>query len=288
MGILENAIRRGLSDAIGKAVGQAIKPKVDELTNKAAGKMEQAARSASNERESASRSVSQSANQYEGAFGSLKRTLEGYATEASKNMKICPNCKEASTADKKFCPACGAKLPEQTVAQATVCTKCGTQNPVGTKFCQECGEKLPAAMAEEQEAAEKNAAVFSQWDAALPQYPKWDLGGNSFQIKNFDGYTEFTAFFLTEFAAQSAVKQYRNVLIQNGFIEAGQYPSQYHLYKKVNGVCYHADTEHWNDAGSDQVTLIFNIEEPESGYNYVKPEPKSAAKGIFDLLKKSL
>ena len=40
---LRNAVSRGLSDAIGKAVQQAVEPKATEYVNKAAGHFEQAA-----------------------------------------------------------------------------------------------------------------------------------------------------------------------------------------------------------------------------------------------------
>ena len=282
MGFLERAIRRGVSEGIGKAVGQAItkavEPTATELANKAAQHFDNAAHNTENQ-------AKKTASGLEGAFANLERAAQGYATEAAKNMKVCPSCNQPTTADKKFCPECGAKLPEQTVAQGAVCTGCGKQNSIGTKFCDACGAKLPAAIAEEQAQADRNAAVIAEWDTKLPQYPKWNCGGKNYCIEDMDGYIRFSADFEgNRFAAEQAVAQYRKALVQNGFIQAGQYPNIAHLYKRVNGVCYHADTEHCFEGDPDCPNIYFNIDEPTGGYDYVKPEPKKQV-GLKDLFK---
>ena len=282
MGFLERAIRRGVSEGIGKAVGQAItkavEPTATELANKAAQHFDNAA-------QQNSRPKAQIASGLEGAFANLERAAQGYATEMSKNIKVCPNCNQPSDKEKLFCPSCGTKLPETTVSEGAVCTECNKQNPVGAKFCDACGAKLPAAIAEEQAQADRNAAVIAEWDTKLPQYPKWDCGGKNYCIEDMDGYIRFSADFEgNRFAAEQAVAQYRKALVQNGFIQAGQYPNIAHLYKRVNGVCYHADTEHCFEGDPDCPNIYFNIDEPTGGYDYVKPEPKKQV-GLKDLFK---
>ena len=282
MGFLERAIRRGVSEGIGKAVGQAItkavEPTATELANKAAQHFDNAA-------QQNSRPKAQIASGLEGAFANLERAAQGYATEMSKNIKVCPNCNQPSDKEKLFCPSCGTKLPETTVSEGAVCTECNKQNPVGAKFCEACGAKLPAAIAEEQAQADRNAAVIAEWDTKLPQYPKWNCGGKNYCIEDMDGYIRFSADFEgNRFAAEQAVAQYRKALVQNGFIQAGQYPNIAHLYKRVNGVCYHADTEHCFEGDPDCPNIYFNIDEPTGGYDYVKPEPKKQV-GLKDLFK---
>ena len=268
MGFLERAIRRGVSDAVGKAIGKAIEPTVTDLTNKAANAIDQ---SVQNTEQQVARSSG-----LEGAMANLERSVQGYATEAAKNMKVCPNCNKPTTADKKFCPECGTKLPEQTVAQGAVCPSCGKQNAIGTKFCQDCGTKLPAAIAEEQAQADRNAAVMAEWDAKLPQYPKWTCGG---QLRYIECYEENTYSIGVEFknnpqAAQRAVEQYRQILLQNGFRQAGQYPIIEQLFKRIDGVVYNVDTEHCFEGDPDFATIGFCIREPYGGFDYVKSQSK--------------
>ena len=278
MGFLERAIRRGVSDAVGKAIGKAIEPTVTDLTNKAANAIDQAAQNTEQQ-------VARSSG-LEGAMANLERSVQGYATEAAKNMKVCPNCNKPTTADKKFCPECGTQLPEQTVAQGTVCPNCGKQNAIGTKFCQDCGTKLPAAIAEEQAQADRNAAVMAEWDEKLPQYPKWNCGG---QLRYIECYEENTYSIGVEFknnpqAAQRAVEQYRQILLQNGFRQAGQYPIIEQLFKRIDGVVYNVDTEHCFEGDPDFATIGFCIREPYGGFDYVKPEPKKKT-SFMDLFK---
>ena len=276
MGFLERAIRRGVSDAVGKAIGKAIEPTVTDLTNKAANAIDQAAQNTEQQ-------VARSSG-LEGAMANLERSVQGYATEAAKNMKVCPNCNKPTTADKKFCPECGTQLPEQTVAQGTVCTSCGKQNVIGTKFCQDCGTKLPVAVQEEQMHADDHASVMSKWDKQLPQYPKWNCGGSHFEIEVYDGFTTFSVNFDgNTFRAKQAVEQYRQLLLEGGFREAGENPTIEHLYKMIDGVCYHADTEHCFEGDNDTATIYFNTGEPQGGF-YYKPDKKSfGLKGLFGI-----
>lgn len=271
MGFLERAIRRGISEGVGKAVGSAVEkavaPKAEQMANKAANQLDQAVQNTAQETRQATSGLN-------GAFANLQRAAEGYATEMSKNMKICPGCGQPAGADKKFCPACGVRLPEETVAQGAVCPSCGKQNSVGTKFCCDCGTKLPAAVAEEQAAQANDAAVMAKWNEHLSVYPKWVCGGTEFNIEDYGGRLMFAAKLPSSFAAQNAVKQYRELLLQGGFCQAGQYPDPCHLYKMINGVCHHCDTEHCFDGDSDCPALYFDTEEPTGGFNYVKPEPK--------------
>ena len=276
MGFLDRAIRRGISEGVGKAVGSAIskavEPAATNLANSAARQLDSAG-------QNAARQVSRSTSELDSAMANFERAAQNYATSAAKNMKICPQCETPSPADKKFCTNCGAKLPEETLAQGAVCTACGTQNPIGTRFCQECGTKLPGAIREEQAAAAKDAAVLAEWDAKLSAYPKWNCGGKNYHIEQYeaDQFIFSADFGGDHFAAQQAVQQYRQLLLQCGFRQAGQYPSREHLYKMENGICWHVDTEHCFEGDADCPSIGFLTGEPTGGFNYVKPEPKKPA-----------
>lgn len=281
MSFLERAIRRGVKDAVGKAIGnavsKAVEPKATELANKAAYSIDQATQ---NTRQQAVRSSG-----LEGAMANLERSMQGYATEAAKSMKLCPSCNKPTAADKKFCPECGARLPEQTVAQGAVCPGCHTQNPVGTKFCQECGTKLPAAIAEEQAAASRDAAVLQQWDSLLDVFPKWSCGGSRLSLDDYGDHFIFHAYFPNHALAQQAVNAYGALARQHGFRPAGQYPDEKQLFNKINGVCYNIDLEHCFEGDADCPQICFSSREPYGGFDYVKPEPrtKTSFKDLFGL-----
>ncbi len=281
MGFLERAIKRGISEGIGKAVGNAItkavEPTATGLANKAAEKLDSVT-------QNAGQSVRPSSG-LEGAFTNFERAAKDYATKMSENIKVCPVCDQATGAEKTFCPNCGSKLPETTVAEGTVCPNCNKQNSVGTRFCEDCGTKLPAAVQEENAAKAKDETVMSEWDEKLSSYPKWNCGGCHYNIEVYDVNSfSFSADFCgNDYGARQAVEQYRRFLVQNGFHQAGQYPTVEHLYKKIDGVVYHVDTEHCFDGDPDCPTIGFDKREPLGGYDYVKPEPKkpTSLKGLF-------
>ncbi len=285
MGFLERAIRNGISkgvgDAIGKAVQKVIEPTATEIANKAAESFDQATN------HNTERSERPSAfGGFESALSNLQRSAENYATQAAKNMKICPSCNKPNTAENTFCQDCGARLPETTIAQGAVCTECGKQNTVGTKFCSGCGAKLPAAIQEEQAEKSRGDEVMVKWDEILSVYPKWNCGGVPVDIEiiETDIYSFTVDFKGDSISASRGVEQYRQYAMQNGFRMAGEYPNKENLYCKINGVCYHIDTEHCFDGDSDCPVIYFDIREPSGGYDYVKPEPKQKT-SLFDLFK---
>ena len=285
--MVRDGISKGVSDAIGKAVKTAVEPKATELANKAAARLEEAAENTAQsiKENMPEEEVQAAGSSWKSAFSNLERAAQDYATEMSKNVKVCPECGQPAGADQKFCPNCGGKLPENTVAQESVCPSCGKQNKLTAKFCADCGTKLPSAIRAEEEAKAKDAAVMAQWEQYLSQYPKWKLGGTGMNIETYDSSIMFVVQMKSGMEAQQAVAQYRQVLLENGFRQAGQYPSPEHLYKMVGGVCYHVDTEHCFDGDSDTPTIYFSIGEPTGGFNYVKEEPKKqiGLKGLFKL-----
>lgn len=268
MGLLERAIRRGVSDAVGKVIEKEIEPTVTDLTNKAATAIDQVVQNTEQEPKHSSG--------LESAVANLERSIQGYATKAAKNIKVCPNCNEPTTAEKTFCPSCGSKLPEETIAEGSVCPNCGKQNDIGTKFCEDCGAKLPSTIREEEARAEKNAAVMATWDEKLNQYPKWICGGEEYYIEDYgDNAYGFNAVFTDDSqAAMKAVEEYRQILLACGFRQAGQYPTIEQLYKRIDGIVYNVDTEHCFEGDPDCACIGFCVREPHGGFDYVKPEPK--------------
>lgn len=277
MSFLKRAIKQGISKGIGDAVSSAVKqvvePKATQMANKAAQHLDQMSQTHTQE-------VKNSFSGMEGAFSNLQRAAENYATEVSKNMKICPGCGDPLPADKRFCPNCGTRLPEATLAQGALCPDCGRQNTVGTRFCDACGAKLPAAIAEEEAARQKMQNVLNQWDALLAAYPRWNCGGSDICIEEYDP-KECSGYFATVnisfprgSSGEMPLKQYWEILKADGFRTAGRYPDPTHLYKKIGDTCYLASSEHAFESGTENLMLEFALREPDGGFDYVKPEPK--------------
>ena len=277
MSFLKRAIRegisRGIGDAVSSAVKQAVEPKATEWANKKAQQLDEMTQSHTQE-------VKQSFSGLEGAFSNLQRAAENYATQVSKNIKICPGCGEPAPAEKKFCPGCGTRLPETTAAQSALCPSCGKQNTVGMKYCDECGTKLPGAVEEEAAALRRMEDALAGWDDVLSMYPKWDQGGTDFYVEQHDpeecgGYFASAHIsFARESQGEPALAQYWERLKAHGFRMAGRYPDPTHLYKKIGDACYLASSEHSFDGGTDHVMLEFAVREPDGGFDYVKPESR--------------
>ena len=287
MGLLDDLMR----SAIGDAVKQAVQPKAEEA---AAQTLNQAAQTVLPQQnpQAAETQTGQkppSAEEMQAAFGALGSFLKSAAAHAAEHMKICEKCGEGVPADKSFCPKCGTKMPEMTVAEGVKCRSCGRQNEPGTKFCTGCGEKLPAETAAEQAAAASDAAVLAVWKERLPQFPVWSCGGMEYELEREENpETECWRFGVrlpSAEAAQQAVQQYRALLKQNGFRQEGQYPDDEHLYLRVDGVSCHVDTEHCFEADADSPTIYFDHRQPYGGYDYKKPEQKpQSGGGLFGAL----
>lgn len=292
MGLFDKAFKQGMSKGLGDALGKAVQ-QLDQAVNQVAGgqqnqqpnEPQQTYQQQQVHTTQKNLAASSTAGALGGFFANLEKSAKSFATELGKDMKICPECGKPSGKDQQFCPECGAKLPEETVAEGAVCPNCGKQNDIGTKFCQDCGTKLPSAVAEEQAAEAADAKVMEEWDEVLGAFPKWNCGGSKFNIEMYDHYYSFTAFFPQGMGAEAAVDQYRQILQQNGFQPAGQYPSMEHLYKMFNGRCLHVDLEHCFEGDYEWPTIGFDLSEPTGGFDYVKPEPKkpTGLKDLFNL-----
>ncbi len=298
MGMLDRAIKRGVNRAVGNALGNAVS---NALGNAAERKIEEAVAAPLNQaanqavpssapyqpqQTQATAQTQAAAAQLGGLFAGFTGAAQSYANEAAKNMKVCPGCGEPAGADLKFCPNCGTALPANTAAQEAVCQGCGKQNNVGTKFCSDCGMKLPAAFAEENAARAKSEVALAKWETLLPQYPKWTLGGQDISLEEGerDEYGRpCYEFRVSGNGLPGLLAQYCQMLRQNGFAPAGEYPSESQLFKRINGVGYCFGCDDAFGAGINHMSVSFAVREPYGGFDYVKPEPQKP-KGWKDLL----
>jgi len=299
-GILGNSIKRGVNRAVGNAVGNAVGHAVErkvtqgvtQAVNQAADKIapqqpfpQQMPYQLTPQQIQQNAQAQASAAQLGGMFASFAGAAQGFANEAAKNMKVCPACGAPCGAEMKFCNQCGAPLPEMTAAQGAVCQACGMQNGVGTRFCAGCGAQLPGAAAEAAAAQSRNEAVLARWDALLPQYPKWTLGGSEISIEEYPPENGYPCYVLSVSGAglPALLAQYTQQLRQACFIMAGQYPSEQNLYKRINGVVYSFSSENSFDGGTNHMNLYFSVREPYGGFDYRAPAPQQK-KGWKDML----
>lgn len=263
MNDLKKALFRGIGRELGRTIGKAVTDTVSRQTGQPFYSPRQENPSYPNQQPS-------------NPFSGLEQRLQGYATQLAQELKVCPNCQKPASADQQFCNACGTQLPRQTIAQGAVCAQCGVQNGLGAMYCRQCGSMLPAAAQQREAAAMRDAQTMSKWESALFCFPKWCCGGWDYSLEDYgEGQFVFSASFGgNHAAARQAVEQYRQFLLQQGFRQAGMYPSPEHLYQRVNGIVVHVDLEHCFDGDADRPCIGLLAGEPQGGFDYEKPAPR--------------
>ena len=150
--------------------------------------------------------------------------------------------------------------------------------------------------AEAEAAARKaaEAAIFEKWEENFPYYPKWDVGGEDFELEELEPMNGYPSWRFSLRGRPFLVELYAAKLRADGFRAKASDPNDLNAdtyYKLVDGVCYA-----WNrtDACSGgSINVGFYVDK------YVEPKPKvqqassgnvaadiakSLAKGIFKKL----
>ncbi len=286
----EKAAEKAADKAVGEAADKAVSEASDattEFTGEMKGEIEKL-KDAFNDMNDAIKDANEEMSKVSDEdWAKAQSTLERMAMDSLKDMRVCLECDNPVKGDMKFCPKCGAKLPDKTVLELATCSKCGKQNAAGTDFCTECGAKLPYKELVEAKQREKDQAVLDKWDEKLPWFPAWACGGTDYDLAELEeGRFVFSAWFENDYeGSKAAVADYIRILKDAGFRQAGKYLDDHHLYKMIDGVCYHADTEHCFEGGGDSPSVYFETNsEPPGGFDYVKPEPKKKSGNPFGSL----
>ncbi len=302
---LQDAVNKKAEEAIESEVGKAVDETVDKIAeettgktvSEAAGAVSAGAAEASDELGSALKDLNSAIKDLNTAMAEAEEatkditpeqwdqatsTLERMAMDKLKTMHLCLKCDKPFKGDLKFCPECGSRLTEKSVLELGQCTKCGKQNDLGAEFCTECSAKLPYKELLEEEERRKDELVLDRWRKELPWFPVWECGGKQFDLSELEeGRYYFSSWFDGDVSAsKKSVQDYTRRLKENGFHTAGKYPGDQHLYKKIDGVVYHADLEHCFEGDEETPSFYFLInDEPTGGYDYVPPEPKKKPSG---------
>ncbi len=77
----------------------------------------------------------------------IERELKQRRAAARATGLRCPTCGRPAEPEDRFCAACGAALPEPSVATAALaCPACGHGYEVGDRFCAGCGAAIPSSV----------------------------------------------------------------------------------------------------------------------------------------------
>ena len=132
----------------------------------------------------------------------------------------------------------------------------------------EMAKKEMQAEAEAKQAAE--AAIFEKWEENFPYYPKWDVGGEDFELEELEPLNGYPSWRFSLKGRPFLVEQYAAKLRADGFKAKASDPDDLNAdtyYKLVDGVCYA-----WNrsDACYDgTINVGFYVDK------YVEPKPKT-------------
>ncbi len=303
--ILGNAVSegigKGIQNAVGKAVEGAVRPAADKWAGQAAQSLNQATQDLADSTQATHEAAQSAVQAAQGAptqqtaapaqgggmadlgaaLSSWATAMQGAAAQAAQNMKECPQCGEVVTADHKFCPKCGAQLPERTLGAGALCPKCGRQNVPGTTYCAECGTLLPAA-------EEARAAQSARWDELLPQYPKWTLGGEV-SVEARDAINGHPAVSVSVHGGSDAqlgawLGQYVALLRADGFVPFYGEDSDIY-YKVVDGVCRTFDKTDANQGDFLTMTFFVGDYDRRAAQRAQAPAQNDAVKAAADTAK---
>ncbi len=272
MSLFKDAIKKGISDSISKAVKEAatnvVAPAVNKVAEAASAKINEVSNEISQNVNEANESLNEAAAQLNTAveesnqaavnagtdlgtlFGSFVNNATSFAANLATNLKECPSCGEAAPADSEFCPCCGAKLPEKTIADGFKCSVCGEVNPIGQAYCVKCGGKLNATVEKEQKLAK-------EWKEKLADYPVWNCGGSDYYIEENGDNEGYPIYLLSiDGTTENAVKKYIEVLKEAGFAVPEGMEADAVLTKNINGVNRVFSYQDYYNSGNTSVYFL--------------------------------
>jgi hypothetical protein len=97
---------------------------------------------------------------------------------------------------------------------------------------------------------------FDNWETLLPEFPKWNLGGEvELEESDEDSY-ELTV----NGAGRNELEQYKQLLKQSGFATSTPKASDSQLYKNVGGATYNFDSEEPFMGGANSLSVFLRKE----------------------------
>ena len=234
MGLLGNILSGAVSDAIGKVVGEAAKKVVTPAAERLAEKQAE-------------------------VIDNVAKKAETALNEAEAAAKTA----EANGAEK-------APLTEEEKAKQAQAIE--ALKGFGAMFSGAVAMAKKEAEAEEQKRLDAEKAVFDNWEANLPAFPVWDVGGERFEIEEQTPMNGYPVWRLTLKGRPYLLELYTQKLRAAGFVAKGNDPMDLNAdtyYKLIDGVCWSFNR---TDAAYDGwINVTFFVDK------YVPPKPKTVA-----------
>lgn len=273
MGILKNILSDAIGDGISKAVGKAVEKTVAPAAERFAQKQAEALDNVSkNVEQSIAAAGNELANAADAVTESAAAATESLATAANEGV----------TAQRQLTSEEQAAAKEATEAL----------KGFGSLF------SGAIAMAKKEMEAEKankladEAAIFENWETNLGAYPKWDIGGEDFELEELTPMNGHPAFSLHVTGRPFLVEMYASKLRSDGFVAKGTKPDDLNAdtyYKIIDGVCHAFNRTDACNGG--RITVSFYVDDyvppkpkAESTTSAATDELKNLAKGIFKKL----
>ena len=253
MGLLGSILSGAVSDAIGKAVGEATKKVVTPAAERLAEKQAEA--------------------------------IDNVAKKAETAM----NEAEAAAQNPEAAEAGKAPLTEEEKAKQAQAIE--ALKGFSTMFTGAVAMAKKEAEAEEANRAAAEQAVFDNWETNLGQYPRWDVGGERFELEELTPMNGYPAWRLSLQGRPYLVELYAAKLRADGFKAKGNDPLDLNAdtyYKLIDGVCYAFNrTDACNGGGIDVTFFVDKYVEPKPrpvSTTQASADLKSVAKGLFKKL----
>lgn len=145
------------------------------------------------------------------------------------------------------------------------------------------------AEAEEAQRQAAEAAVFENWEANLGAYPKWDVGGERFELEELTPMNGYPVWRLGLRGRPYLMELYTAKLRADGFLAKGNDPHDLNAdtyYKLIDGVCYAFNRTDACYDGFIHVTFYVDkyVPQPRKVNTQAATDLKSVAKGLFKKL----
>lgn len=264
-GILSDALGDGISKAVSKVVEKTVAPAAEKLAQKQAEHLDKQAEAI----EKATAGIDDATAKLDEATGQAEAAAQTGMVKDPQTGEMRPMTEEE-------------KEQAKNAAQAL--------KGLGMMFSGAVAQAKKEAVEQEAKKAAAELAIFDNWEENLPAFPKWDVGGEDFELRE-DMPRNGKPFYIFSLTGRPYLTELYAAKLRNaGFQAMGSNPLDLNadrLYKIIDDVCWVWDrSEGCYDGG---ITMAFYADQyrpaPKKESSAQSPtDLKGLAKGIFKKL----